>query len=70
MSGLLAVGVAVQHKLGVVVPHTLPPAGAVHMLPPAGEVVLHILAVAAAHNMAELVWLVGWRGGQAAVAVL
>ena len=59
MSGLLAAGVAVQHKLGVVVPHMLPPAGAVHKLPPAGEVVLHILALAAAHNMAALVWLAG-----------
>ena len=59
MLGLLAAEVVVSHKLGVVVAHTLPPAGAVHKLPPAGEVVSHILALVAAHNIAVLGWVVG-----------
>ena len=59
MSGLLVAGVAVEHRLGVAAPHTLLPAVAVHKLPPAGEVVLCILALVAAHNMALLVWLAG-----------
>ena len=50
MLELLAAEVVVLHKLGVVVPHTLPPAGAVHKLPPAVEVGSHILVLVTAHR--------------------